>query len=216
MSSMEIEAALRLAFGECLAAGCPLDPTQQQILLHVLLEKLVAPTPLQASPASRNPSDDPEASPMAPPNPLDDLTPVQRRTLFRYIEEQNRQNRSWKAQLLNDWLQGQDSGAIQFIRTQYGLTWLEQIQPTHIAAYAEEAAMTLSVGDRIEVSNGLWEWVQEDGPCSREWIPCTVIGLKQDSIPTHASCTVRFENGLEYEIQGIYEWNRYNWRWREG
>ncbi|HEY9646662.1 MAG TPA: hypothetical protein V6C88_09845, partial [Chroococcidiopsis sp.] len=26
-------------------------------------------------------------------------------------------------------------------------------------------------------------------------------------------CTVRFDNGMEYEIQGVYEWNRYNWRW---
>ncbi|MFP5275246.1 hypothetical protein [Coleofasciculus sp.] len=24
---------------------------------------------------------------------------------------------------------------------------------------------------------------------------------------------VRFDHGMEYEIQGIYEWNRYNWRW---
>lgn len=210
MSPMEIEAALRVAFGECLAAGCPLDPTQQQILLRALLERL--------TPTGRSSSDSPDATAaeLIPPNPLDDLTPEQRRTLLRYIEAQNQKNRSWKAQLLDDWLQNQDSGDLQFVRTQYGLTWLEHIQPVHIAAYAEEAAMTLKVGDRIEVSNGLWEWVQDEGPCRREWITCTVVGLRQDnSGSAHASCTVRFENGLEYEIQGIYEWNRYNWRWRQ-
>lgn len=208
MSPMEIEAALRVAFGECLAAGCPLDPTQQQILLHTLLARLM--------PEERSPSDSSDSPASVPPNPLDDLTAAQRRTLLSYIEAQNRQNRSWKAQLLNDWLQNQNSGELQFVRTQYGLVWLEQIQPVHIAAYAEEAAMTLKVGDRIEVSNGLWEWVQDDGPCGREWIACMVVGLRQEEgNAAHASCTVRFENGLEYEIQGIYEWNRYNWRWRQ-
>jgi hypothetical protein len=75
--------------------------------------------------------------------------------------------------------------------------------------------LKLKVGDRIEVSNGLWEWVQENGPCSREWFPCTVIGLSQgsDRDRLYYNCVIRFENGTEYEIQGIYQWNRYNWRW---
>ncbi len=206
MSPTEIEAALRLAFGECLAAGCPLDPIQQEILLRALLDKLAQGEQTESQRTDRS---------VASTNPLDNLTPEQRRTLLRYIKEQNQQNRAWKAQLLNDWLQQQNSGEIQFVRTEYGLAWLEQIQPVHIAAYADEAAIALRVGDRIEVSNGLWEWVQENGPCSREWIPCTVIGLRQDGSLSHASCTVRFENGLEYEIQGIYEWNRYNWRWQQ-
>lgn len=211
MFPTEIEAALRVAFGECLAAGCPLDPNQQQILLRAVLERLT-----QAELAESNQpiaSEFPEGDAH---NPLNELTAEQRRILLRYIEEQNQQNRSWKAQLLNDWLRSQDSGELQFVRTEYGLAWLEQIQLVHIAAYADEAAMSLKVGDRIEVSNGLWEWVQEDGPCSREWISCIVVGLRQDSTPAQASCTVRFENGLEYEIQGIYEWNRYNWRWQQG
>ncbi|MCY7392325.1 MAG: hypothetical protein LH647_12830, partial [Leptolyngbyaceae cyanobacterium CAN_BIN12] len=63
-----------------------------------------------------------------------------------------------------------------------------------------------------------WEWVQDEGPCSREWFLCTVIGILEgeassDGQNRHASCIVRFDSGTEYEIQGIYEWNRPNWRW---
>ncbi|BDI19545.1 hypothetical protein ANSO36C_53470 [Nostoc cf. commune SO-36] len=36
------------------------------------------------------------------------------------------------------------------------------------------------------------------------------LRLRNDS---STNCVVRFFNGAEYEIQGIYEWNRYNWRW---
>ncbi|WP_416670750.1 hypothetical protein [Egbenema bharatensis] len=35
------------------------------------------------------------------------------------------------------------------------------------------------------------------------------------STPAYAqqtNCLIQFDNGMEYEIQGIYEWNRYNWR----
>lgn len=61
----------------------------------------------------------------------------------------------------------------------------------------------------------LWEWVQENGPCSREWFPCTVVGLSQgsDCDRLYYNCVIHFDNGTEYEIQGIYQWNRYNWRW---
>ncbi|HEY9698794.1 MAG TPA: hypothetical protein V6D10_16135 [Trichocoleus sp.] len=204
MSPLELEAALRTAFGECVNAGCPLTAAQQQILLQALLN----PLPQSASEAIGSTSS----------NPLNDLTRSQRQSFLRFIQAQNQQNRSWKAQLLNDWLQGNDSGEMQFIRERYGLQWLEQVQPVHIAAYADEISMMLSVGDRVEVSNGLWEWVQDDGPCSREWFPCTVVALSGGSSASGAdssqtSCTVRFSNGLEYEIQGVYEWNRYNWRW---
>ena len=208
MSPLELEAALRTAFGECAIAGCPLTAEQQDILLQLLL-----------APKARLDSDVIDSS--TTQNPLDNLTRSQRQSFLRFIQTQNQQNRSWKAQLLNDWLQGNDSGEMQFIRERYGLQWLEQVQAVHIAAYADEISMTLSVGDRIEVSNGLWEWVQDDGPCNREWFPCTVVSLsdRRDSAHTdsHISCTVRFSNGLEYEIQGVYEWNRYNWRWaKEG
>lgn len=200
MTPAEIEAALREAFAECELASFPLTETQKQILLRILNDR--------AQPATSAPE----------PNPLDDLTLEQRQVFLSFIEQQRQQNRSWKAKLLNDWLQGQNSGEMQFIRELYGLPWLERVQPVHIAQYAEEVAMVLKVGDRIEVSNGLWEWVQEDDPQSQEWFPCTVIQLTDASSPAAAnrrnlSCTVRFDNGMEYEIQGVYDWNRYNWRW---
>ncbi|NEQ25875.1 MAG: hypothetical protein F6K28_43840 [Microcoleus sp. SIO2G3] len=195
MNSAEFEAALQAAFARCEAAGRPLDPQQQQILLTAL------------SPADAN--------------PLDDLTPDQRNTLLGFVREQERQGRPWKTQLLNDWLLGQSSGEMQFVRDRFGVQWLDRIQTSHLAAYAEET-LTLKVGDRIEVSNSLWEWVQDDGPCQREWIACRVVSVRATcdtagSVPTsyhcYTNCTIRFENGSEYEIQGIYEWNRYNWRW---
>jgi hypothetical protein len=95
------------------------------------------------------------------------------------------------------------------------------VQTHHLAEYAEET-LTLKVGDRIEVSNSLWEWVQDEGPCRREWVSCLVVSVTAtcdngSTIPAsyqcHTNCTVRFDNGSEYEIQGMYEWNRYSWRW---
>ncbi|MBE9014163.1 hypothetical protein IQ250_28645, partial [Pseudanabaenaceae cyanobacterium LEGE 13415] len=67
----------------------------------------------------------------------------------------------------------------------------------------------LNIGDRIEVSNTLWEWVQ-DG--EEEWYFCTVISLTEADTSQNTRCTIRFENGQEYEIQGVYDWNRSNWR----
>jgi hypothetical protein len=163
-------------------------------------------------------------------NPLKQLTPEERQALLAFIRQEESENRLWKTTLLNDWVQQRDSGAVQFIRDRYGLQWLEQIKQFHLAEYdrAEQGEiMQLKVGDRIEVTNGLWEWVQEDGPCSREWFACTVISLREPSddeqtdleestdktANPQTSCIVRFDTGAEYEIQGVYDWNRPNWRW---
>jgi hypothetical protein len=218
MTPAEIEAALQAAFSECETEGCPLDVEQQQVILRSLTRFFE-----QSSRQNRTAPSEQNSNALSSVdfNPLDQLTSAQRRTLLLFIQEQNRQNRSWKAQLLNDWLRQQDSGAIQFVRELYGMQWLEQVQPIHIAQYADEVAMMLKVGDRIEVSNSLWEWVQADGPCSQEWFGCTVVSISESSEPApdasygcHTNCTIRFDNGMEYEIQGVYEWNQYNWRWR--
>lgn len=209
MTQAEIEAALQTAFCQCKTAGYPLSENQQQILSAVLKERLCD---------SSNP-------PSLEVNPLAALAPEQRQALFQFIKAQEQQNQSWKAALLNDWLHDRASGNVQFIRDAYGLQWLETVTSANLAEYEEES-LRLKVGDRIELSNGLWEWVQDTGPCSREWFLGVVLGITETHSPlsgdnlvesqvsTH--CTVRFENGSEYEIQGIYEWNRPNWRWAKG
>ncbi len=209
MTQAEIEAALQTALRQCETAGYPLNEAQQQILFAVLRERLCGslnPTSLEV-------------------NPLSALTPEQRQALFQFIKAQEQQNQSWKTTLLNDWLHDRASGTVQFIRDAYGLQWLETVTSANLADYEEEA-QRLKVGDRIELSNGLWEWVQDTGPCSREWFSGVVIGITETRCPldgdnfvesqvsTH--CTIRFENGSVYEIQGIYEWNRPNWRWVKG
>lgn len=232
MTPAEIEAALRVAFDACDAEGYPLTVEQQSLLLQLVAQQLENREALSAFYSSVSDGDDSEDSPN---NPLDALTVDQRQAFLDYVQEAQANGQSWKAQLLNNWLRGEDSGPVQFVRDQFGLTWLEQVRPVHLAAYAA-AALRLKVGDRIEVANSLWEWVQDDGPCSREWFPCTVIsvneqalresassesassepettGTSETSETRQASCCVRFDNGMEYEIQGIYEWNRYNWRW---
>ncbi|MGJ3246166.1 MAG: hypothetical protein ACFE0I_08835 [Elainellaceae cyanobacterium] len=217
MTPVDIEVALRTAFNQCESLGYPLNSTQKQTITDAIIG-LVRDRPDSASVASNN-----ELNMGANTvNPLDELSPDQRRALLQYIQYQNQKDLSWKTQLLNDWLGGRESGSVQFIRDSYGPQWLERVQPYHIEQYSDEASFMLSVGDRIEVSNSLWEWVQEVGPCSQEWIPCQVVSIKQQSDDTklgsqayscYTSCTIRFDSGLEYEIQGIYEWNRYNWRW---
>lgn len=219
MTPTEIEAILQQIFEECEATGYPLNAQQREILFRMLINQMASQTP----DSSPSPHEDNTAEPSpSPDNPLNELTLEQRRALLEFIQTEKRQNRSWKARLLNDWLNNQTSGAIQFIREQYGLPWLARVRPEHIAQYADETPLTLKVGDRIEVSNGLWEWVQEDGPCSREWFPCTVVSVTAVSDASiqstsgydrQTNCIVRFDNGMEYEIQGVYEWNRYNWRW---
>ncbi|XWK91135.1 MAG: hypothetical protein U7127_14120 [Phormidium sp.] len=198
MSQAEIEAALKAAFDQCNAANCPLTEVQKQILLQV---------------AQRFASTSGETANSEGKNPLDELTAQERLALLEFVKEQESLNQPWKIQLLNDWLNNTDSGSVQFIRDRYGLQWLNSVQPSHLAEYFErlEAELKLRVGDRIEVSNGLWEWIQEDGPCSQMWVPCTVTSVEERE--DYSSCIIRFDNGTEYEIQGIYDWNRYNWRW---
>ncbi|MEH2336684.1 hypothetical protein [Nostoc sp.] len=199
MTPDEIEAAMLAAFNDCDAASCPLTDTQKQILLQV-----VEQIPGNTSGAS------------GIPNPLDELNPEELEVFLQFVKDEEQLNRTWKVQLLNDWLLENDSGTVQFIRQRYGLQWLNRVESYHFDKYSYfEDALKLRVGDRIEVSNALWEWVQQDGPCKREWFPCMVIQVEEISNGDDSStnCVVRFFNGAEYEIQGMYEWNRYNWRW---
>ena len=206
MNPAEIEAALSAAFNRCELAGCPLTDMQKQILLQVIEEL----TPKQVEL-------DTNVLELEAANPLDQLTLDQRQSFLQFVKEQEQHNRPWKIQLLNDWLQERDSGAMQVIRDRYGPQWLNQIKPVHFTKYADdgEETLKLKVGDRIEVSNGLWEWVQETGPCRREWFFCTVIGVEEtgDGDLSSTNCIIRFSDGGEYELQGMYQWNRYNWRW---
>lgn len=204
MTPDEISAALQAAFHQCEMAAIPLTPEQQQILWQALQMA--------------------DRDGQGAINPLTQLSLAERQALLQFVRQQTQAGLAWKTTLLNDWLQGRDSGTVQFIRDRYGMHWLEQVQPFHLAAYEnpeDDETLRLQVGDRIEVTNGLWEWVQESGPCSREWFPCTVVSVRepeasQEDADRHASCVVRFESGAEYEIQGIYEWNRPNWRWLRG
>ncbi|GAA6623901.1 hypothetical protein [Scytonema sp. NUACC26] len=198
MSPDEIQVALQAAFYRCDAVSCPLNDTQKEILLQVV-EKLKENSQLEVSDVL---------------NPLDELIQEERQALLEFVKAQEAQNLSWKAQLLNDWLLEQDSGAVQFIRDRYGLQWLNRVEERHFQKYTSESVPKLKVGDRIEVCNALWEWVQDDGPCSRQWYNCIVIGLDEThhSSGSSTNCIIRFNTGEEYEIQGMYEWNRYYWR----
>jgi len=226
MTQSEIEAALSAAFSQCEAALHPLSDRQKQILLQAVWAVVqVEENRKQGRDRSLDAPIEADLS-----NPLEQLTAEERQTFLAFVKAKERQNQPWKVTLLNDWLSGRSSGAVQFIRERYGIQWVEQITPIHLARYIdlESSDVPLRVGDRIEVTNGLWECVQETGPCSREWFPCNVVSLK-DSLdddsaldrssdsPNHSesSCIVRFENGTEYEIQGVYDWNRPNWRWLE-
>lgn len=200
MTPDEIEVALQTAFRSCDAADCPLTDTQKEILLQVIEQ-------IQGNSKSDKSNI---------PNPLDELTPEELEAFLEFVKTEEQQNRTWKVQLLNDWLNNNDSGAVKFIRQRYGLQWLNRVESYHFDKYSYfEDALKLRIGDRIEVSNALWEWVQDDGPCKREWFPCIVIQMNEisDGNDSSTSCVVRFYNGAEYEIQGMYEWNRYNWRW---
>lgn len=212
MTPPEIETVLQAAFAECDEAFCSLTQKQKQILLRVVLEAMT-----QNLLSNRMiPDEDTGTN-----NPLMELTADQRVALLEFIKEQEKQERSWKIQLLNDWLQNRDSGSVQFVRDRYGPQWLNRVKPVHLSEYYEredQEALKLKVGDRIEVSNSLWEWVQENGPCTREWFVCTVVEVYQteQGEDSYNNCIIRFSNGTEYEIQGIYQWNRYNWRWPQG
>jgi hypothetical protein len=194
MSQAEIAAALQAAFRQCEIMGCSLSEEQKEILAQIIEEQLSARSTSAI-------------------NPLDRLTSDQRSALLEFVATQEQQNQSWKVTLLDDWLQNRDSGRVQFIRDLFGVQWLESITSANLAAYEDEAILKLKMGDRIEVSNTLWEWVQDSDPDSREWFPCTVVGVQDYVEPSQTKCTVRFDNGSEYEIQGVYDWNRSNWRW---
>jgi hypothetical protein len=194
MTPDEIETALQTAFSRCDVASCPLSEMQKQILLQVV---------------KQIPGNSPSGN-SHHLNPLDELTPEELATFLQFVKTEEQQNGTWKVRLLNDWLNNQDSGSVQFIREYYGLQWLNRVESYHFDKYADvEDALRLRIGDRIEISNALWEWVQEDGPCKREWFACIVIKVNE----TLGNCIVRFYNGAEFEISGVYEWNRYNWRW---
>ncbi|MGF1673604.1 MAG: hypothetical protein ACFCUV_07960 [Rivularia sp. (in: cyanobacteria)] len=200
MTPDEIEVALQEAFNRCDAARCPLTDGQKMILLQVLSKEINGKS-------SQNLSED--------VNPLLELTPEELQIFSEFVKEQEKQNRSWKVELLNDWLQEKDSGVVQFIRKRYGIQWLSKVEKYHFDQLGNAELLKLKVGDRIEVCNGLWEWVQEGTSCEPEWFLCTVINLEEivggDS--SHTTCTIRFNDGAEYQIQGIYEWNSYQWRW---
>ncbi|MBE9199716.1 MULTISPECIES: hypothetical protein [unclassified Nodularia (in: cyanobacteria)] len=200
MTPDEIETALQTAFNSCNAASCPLTDMQKQILLRVI-EQIQGDSKLKISDLA---------------NPLDELSAEELAAFLQFVKTKEQQNRTWKVQLLNDWLHENDSGNVQFIRQRYGLPWLNRVESYHFEKYSQvEDALKLRVGDRIEISNGLWEWVQDDGPCKREWFSCMVLQIDEihddDGLPMN--CVVRLYNGSEYEIQGLYQWNRYNWRW---
>ncbi|WP_427160230.1 hypothetical protein ACQFX9_00530 [Aliinostoc sp. HNIBRCY26] len=200
MTPDEITTALLAAFNRCDAASCPLTDRQKEILLQ-LVEEIYKQSKSGKSDA---------------PNPLDELTPQELEIFLAFVKTEEQQNRTWKVQLLNDWLNNNDSGKVQFIRERYGLQWLNRVESYHFDKYAYfEDALKLRIGDRIEVSNALWEWVQDNGPCKREWFLSIVIQINEvhQEEDTSTTCVVRFYNGTEYEIQGMYEWNRYNWRW---
>ncbi|MBD2666317.1 hypothetical protein B6N60_01668 [Richelia sinica FACHB-800] len=198
MTPDEIDTALQMAFNQCCASGCPLSEQQKQILLQIVEQ-------FQGNSTTLSDAD----------NPLDELTSEEVTALLEFVTTEQEQNRFWKVQLLNDWLQAKDSGRVQFIRDRYGLQWLNRVQLHHFDKYADTRdSIKLKVGDRIEVSNALWEWVQDNGPCQREWFPCIVIEVNEinNGNESLTTCLIRFLNGTEYEIQGIYEWNRCNWR----
>ena len=227
MTHSEIEAALTAAFNQCDAALHPLSDRQKQIVRQAVLAAMPFEHNGTGNDRALSTATHGEGTNLS--NPLEQLTANERQTFLAFVESQERQKQPWKVTLLNDWLSGRNSGAVQFIRERYGLQWVEQITPRHLANYISldsDDAISLKVGDRIEVTNGLWEWVQETGPCSREWYLCTVVSLqtasKEDTADSTngegsndgmSSCIIRFEDGTEYEIQGVYDWNRPNWRW---
>ena len=198
MDYQELQSLLETILRRCEKGQIPLSKEQAEILQQVLIETLTSST-----------AELPDEG-----NPLDELSAEEREALLEFIVEKGES--PWKAQILNDWLQGQNSGKVQFLREAYGPQWLNRVQPYHIAQYLENSDraedVQLKIGNRIEVSNLLWEWVQDED--SQEWFPCTVVSLSEGEYNGHRyqNCTIRFENGAEWEIPGIYQWNRYYWR----
>jgi hypothetical protein len=197
MTPNQMESLLKVAFRHCDIASCPLTEEQKQILLQLVEQ-------------SQQTSETEELD----DNPLIELNSEELETFLEFVRNQEAQHISWKAQLLNDWLHGNDSGGVHFIRQRFGMQWLNRLQPYHFQQIATENVLQVRVGDRIEVCNVLWEWVQDKSADNREWYPCTVIQVNkiQDGEDLFTNCVIRFDNGAEYEVQGIYEWNQYNWR----
>ncbi len=197
MNPDEIEAALQAAFLCCDTSSCPLTEQQKNILVQ----------------AVKNP----HLGASYTTNPLDQLTTEELELFLQFVKTQEEKNFSWKAQLLNDWLHNRESEQVEFIRKRYGIQWLYRIELHHFNQFKSEDIFKLKKGDRIEVCNALWEWVQEKGTCTPEWSSCTVVKINEVSTGEYpqTDCTVCFEDSYEYVIQGIYEWNRYNWRWLE-
>ncbi|MEM1366903.1 MAG: hypothetical protein AAGG02_02575 [Cyanobacteria bacterium P01_H01_bin.15] len=200
----DLDRVLKSAFRECSLRLQPLTSEQQQILRDAIAEGLLSGSAVDS------------------PNPLSELAEAERTALCQFVRATAAAGQDWKTQLLNDWLQDRNSGTVQFIRDHYGMSWLNRVQKVHLTEYLDlndpANGLQLQVGDHIEICNGLWEWVQDTGPCQREWFLCEVIDLDQiDSLEpelqaTQTNCYVRFADGSEFEIQGVYQWNRYNWR----
>ncbi len=200
MTPDEIEVALQEAFNHCDAARCPLTDGQKIILLQAVSNQVNGNASLGS---------------LEDTNPLKELTSEELQVFSQFVREQEEQNRSWKVQLLNDWLQEKDSGIVQFIRENHGIQWLSRVEKHHFEEFDTEENFKLKVGDRIEVCNGLWEWVQEGTSCAPQWFICSVTNLEEitDGDSSYTTCTIRFNDGAEYQIQGIYQWNSYHWRW---
>jgi hypothetical protein len=198
---LALEQALEAAFRQCATAGMALNDVQRQILQQVtqtvLIKALTTPDEI-----------DPDE------NPLKTLTEDQRQTLLDFVTECDRNAQDWKTTLFNDWLQGRDSGSVQFLRDRYGFDWIDRVRRQDITTYAETEEQELKIGDRLEVSSRLWEWIPEDLGEEPEWIVCTLINLTYpDSIvTTPISGIVQFENDLVLEIEGLNDWNKGNWR----
>ncbi len=199
-----LQASLEAGFKHCDSLGQSLSETQRQVLRQVVTSRLQV--------GLRQPT-----APEPISNPLEALTPEQRQSLFDYIAACDATGENWKTQLLNDWLYNRDSGAVQFIRDRFGADWLQQVQAQHLALYIDTPSAQLQVGDRIELANRLWEWVPSEG-AELEWYPGTVIRLFEITAAGNPllSGTIRMDNGWEFDLHGLYDWNRPNWRWPRG
>lgn len=199
---LALQQALQTAFRQCEADGIPLSPDQQQ-LVQQMTQTLLLNALAEAIGEGRS------------YNPLTDLSPEQRQALLDYVAECDRQQLDWKTTLFNDWLQGRESGSVQFLRDRYGFDWINRIESRFLAAYADKPADQLRIGDRIEISSRLWEWIPEEMGEEPVWVMGTLIRLDniQEDNAQYLNSTVRFENGLELDIAGIDDWNRNNWRW---
>lgn len=203
MEYQQIQSLLDKILNRCEQGQSPLSKQQREVIEQVLLETL-----------TESNDDLPQED-----NPLDELSPEQREALLEFIIEQGEE--PWKSRLLDDWLKQRDSGKVQFLRDEYGPQWLNRVEPHHIAQYLESSdhakELNLKIGDRIEVCNLIWEWVQDANPENQDWYPCTVINLFEEQYQgyRYQNCIIRFDNGAELEIPGIYDWNQYNWRWAQ-